>query len=115
MASIAPSLTSSNQYAWSVWFHKNEPTWSGAWESYFRISLDTTYRQLLLRIRSENLKFSVDVGIGRISGSFMRSTNDMIFTASTSVSPDYIWDPLENVILPKQFCVDYHDKSLDSC
>ena len=42
MASLSPTFTSTNQYAWSSWIYKT--SWAGDWESYFRISLDTSYQ-----------------------------------------------------------------------
>ncbi len=46
ITSLAPGFTSANQYAWSGWFYKY--AWTGNWERYFRITLDTSYYILLV-------------------------------------------------------------------
>ena len=43
IASLAPSFTSSAQYAWSAWFYKT--AWYD-WGIVFRVALDTRYRTL---------------------------------------------------------------------
>ena len=51
MASLSSTFTNTDKYAWSAWIYKT--AWSGDWESYFRISLDPSYK-FFFRIKSNN-------------------------------------------------------------
>ena len=110
--SLSPTFANANQYAWSSWICKT--SWSGDWESFFRISLNASY-QLLIWTNLKNLKFSTDFGLGRIAGSVMKGTEKTIFLSSITTDTNSKWEFEAPVTMFKLFLIHNDENSLECC